>query len=151
MIIRTDKSVFFKSMLRYVKRVTHWKPTQKFKFKLVNIFKSYSHHNRQVYFRNNFCFISSELYFIFTTQWLICEPLYTVRFTIPYWFSYSINPLLTYNFILISEMVSMVRVYLYFYLSIYLSIYLSREDGPVLQGGAGAGECHHYVQLSIYL
>ena len=71
LIIRTDKSVFFKSMLRHVKRVTHWKPTQKFKFKLVNIFKSYSQHN-QVFFRNVFCFISSKLYLIFTTQWLIC-------------------------------------------------------------------------------
>ena len=31
------------------------------------------------------------------------------------------------------------------------TLYLSREDGPVLQEGAGAGECHHCVQLSIYL
>ena len=73
--IWTDKYVFFKSMLRHVKRVTHWKPTQNFKFKLVNILKSYSQHNHQVYFRNKFCFISSKLYLIFTTQWLICAAL----------------------------------------------------------------------------
>jgi len=92
LIIGTDKTVFFKSMLRHLKRVTHWKPTQNFKFKLVNIFKSYSQHNHQVYFRNKFCFISSKLYLIFTTQWLICTVPITVRFTEPYWFSYSINP-----------------------------------------------------------
>ena len=90
--------ILIESMLRHVKRVTHWKPTQKFKFKLVNISKSYSQHNHQVYFRNKFCFISSKLYLIFITQWLICAALYTVRFTEPYWFANSMNHLLTYKF-----------------------------------------------------
>ena len=79
LIIRTDKSVFFKSMLRYVKRVTHWKPTQKFKFKFINIFKSYSQHNHQVYFRNKFFFNTSKLYFIFATQLFICAVQYSCR------------------------------------------------------------------------
>ena len=72
LINKTDKSFFFQSRPRHVKTATHWKPIQKFKLKLVNIFKSNSQHNHQVYFWEFFfCFISSKLYFIFTTQ---CSP-----------------------------------------------------------------------------
>ena len=97
LVIRTDKSVFFISGLWHV-RVTHWKPIQKLKLKLVNIFKSFSQHNHRVYFRQNFCFISSKLYLNFSTQQLICAaPIHCKIYrTEP--ISYSMKLLLAYEF-----------------------------------------------------